>query len=170
MWLQPDSPEKQRLKHLDTSDPAEAVEVSPISAYETALSSPNLPRPEFTPKAATGFEEALAANPEVIVDGCEPTLTDRETANKVFNGDESDVTKSKAAAWLGDEGQERARVRRAFMDMFEWQDRNILAALRDFCSRLLLKGETQQVDRLLDAFSTRWCTCNPNHGFKAIGK
>ena len=170
MWLQPDSPEKQRLKHLDTSDPAEAVEVSPISAYETALSSPNLPRPEFTPKAATGFEEALAANPEVIVDGCEPTPADRETANKVFNGDEAVVLKSKAAAWLGDEGQERARIRRAFMDMFEWQDRNILAALRDFCSRLLLKGETQQVDRLLDAFSTRWCTCNPNHGFKAIGK
>lgn len=170
MWLQLDSPVKQRPRRLDTSDPAEAVEVSPISAYETALSSPNLPRPEFTPKAATGFEEVLADTREVKVDGCEPTLMNREIADKVFNGDESVVVKSKAAAWLGDEGQERARVRRAFMDMFEWHDKNILAALRDFCSRLLLKGETQQVDRLLDAFSTRWCTCNPNHGFKAIGK
>ena len=170
MWLQADSPEKQRPKRLDTSDPSDGAEVSPISAYETALSSPNLPRPEFTPVAATGFKQALATDPGVLVDECKPTPVDRETAIKVFNGDESVVVKSKAAAWLGDEGQERARIRRAYMDMFEWNDRNILAALRDLCSRLLLKGETQQVDRLLDAFSTRWCTCNPNHGFKAIGK
>src|SRR5204863_3919991 len=29
-------------------------------------------------------------------------------------------------------------------------------------------AESQQVDRILDAFAKRWCECNPNHGFKAI--
>lgn len=170
MWLQPDQANDELSRSLDTSHPTEVVEVSPISAYETALSSPNKPRPEFTPVATSQFGASVTDEPDVITDDFEPTSVDREVAAKVFHGDESVVAKSKAAAWLGDEGPERARIRQAFMDMFEWQDRNILAALRDFCTTLLLKGETQQVDRLLDALSSRWCTCNPNHGFKAIGK
>lgn len=32
------------------------------------------------------------------------------------------------------------------------------------------EGETQQVDRMLEAFSKRWCECNCNHGFKSFGK
>ena len=170
MWLQPDQANDDIPRSYDTSPPNETMEVSPISAYETASSSPNKPKPEFTPVATSQFVESVTIDPEVTIDHFEPTSGERETAAKVFHGDESVVLKSKAAAWLGDEGPERARLRRAFMDLFAWQDRNILAALRDFCSRLLLKGETQQVDRLLDALSSRWCTCNPNHGFKAIGK
>jgi Sec7-like guanine-nucleotide exchange factor len=56
------------------------------------------------------------------------------------------------------------------MAFFDWHLKNVLAALRDLCGHLILKGETQQVDRILDAFSVRWCRCNPNHGFKATGK
>lgn len=170
MWLQPGLSDEDLVKPLATLNREEPIEVSPVSAYETALSSPNQPKPGLSPLAIDQVGGNPTANPEVIVDECEPTPLDIERAGKVFNGDESLVAKAKAAAWLGDEGPERARVRRAYMEMFEWQDINILAALRDFCSRLLLKGETQQMDRLLDALSSRWCTCNPNHGFKANGK
>ena len=103
------------------------------------------------------------------MDGSAPSIENRELAKNIYNGEQSLIEKTKAAAWLGDEGPERARTRRAFMENFEWQNLNILAALRDLCSRLWLKAETQQVDRLLDAFSRRWCACNPNHGFKATG-
>ncbi|KAI4280493.1 MAG: hypothetical protein L6R38_004418 [Xanthoria sp. 2 TBL-2021] len=96
-----------------------------------------------------------------------PFREDKVLAQRVFEGDETLVSKAKAAAWLGEAGPDRARVRRAYMELFNWQNLNILAALRDFCGRLLLKGETQQVDRILDAFSTQWCACNANHGFKA---
>ena len=30
-----------------------------------------------------------------------------------------------------------------------------------------MKGETQQMDRMLYAFAKRWCECNSNHGFKS---
>jgi Sec7-like guanine-nucleotide exchange factor len=38
------------------------------------------------------------------------------------------------------------------------------------CERLVLRGETQQVDRIMVAFSHRWCEDNPNHGFKTSGR
>lgn len=99
-----------------------------------------------------------------------PFREDKVLAQRVYEGDESLTPKVKAAAWLGEAGPDRARVRRAYMELFDWQNLNILAALRDFCGRLLLKGETQQVDRILDAFSSQWCACNPHHGFKATGR
>ena len=170
MWLQPRVSDEALSRSVAAMNRTELTEVSPVSAYETALSSPNQPKPEISPVDVDQIRGDVKTNPEVIVDACEPTSVDQELAAKVFNGDENIVPKTKAAAWLGDEGSQRARIRRAYMDKFEWQDINILAALRDFCSKILLKGETQQVDRLLDALSSRWCKCNPNHGFKATGK
>lgn len=61
------------------------------------------------------------------------------------------------------------RARRAYMSMFDFSNMNILSAVRLLCGKLVLKGETQQVDRIVDAFSKRWCECNPNHGFKSAG-
>ena len=55
------------------------------------------------------------------------------------------------------------------MAMFDFSNMNILSAVRLLCGKLVLKGETQQVDRIVDAFSKRWCECNPNHGFKSAG-
>ena len=98
-----------------------------------------------------------------------PTEHDRLLAKQIYDGTNEEI-KPKAAPWLGDVGSERARVRRAYMELFDWQNLNILAGLRALCNRLFLKGETQQIDRILTAFSTRWCECNPNHGFKATGE
>ena len=96
-----------------------------------------------------------------------PTAADREQAQKLFDSQDEVVGNDPAAAWLGD--PDRASVREAYMDLFNWSNMHILAGLRSLCGRLVLKGETQQVDRVLDAFSSRWCRCNPNHGFKAAG-
>lgn len=98
-----------------------------------------------------------------------PTEHDRLLAKQIYDGTNEEI-KPKAAPWLGDVGSERGRVRRAYMELFDWQNLNILAGLRALCNRLFLKGETQQIDRILTAFSTRWCECNPNHGFKATGE
>lgn len=52
------------------------------------------------------------------------------------------------------------------MDLYDFKDKSIVASLRLVCNRLVLRAETQQVDRILVAFAKRWCDCNPNHGFK----
>ena len=97
------------------------------------------------------------------------SVEDKEAARRLFHG-EGDIGRGDIASWLGEAGPERATIRKAYMEHFDWQSMSILAALRGFCAHLKLKGETQQVDRLLDAISTRWCNCNPNHGFKATGR
>ncbi|KAJ8117309.1 hypothetical protein ONZ43_g4240 [Nemania bipapillata] len=102
--------------------------------------------------------------PEVTVG--EPTEDDRQKAQGIFDGDEDFIQKEKAAAWMGEEGPVRQRTLRAYMDLYDFENQSVLAALRQICSRLVFRAETQQVDRILVAFSKRWCDCNPNHGFK----
>lgn len=95
---------------------------------------------------------------------------DREQALKIFENRDENLDPGEVSAWLGDAGDERDRVRVAYMSLFDWTKVDILSALRGLCARIALKGETQQVDRMLDAFSRRWCECNCNHGFKSCGK
>lgn len=165
--------EKDRIENAKLC--VEAGEMSPASDYHSASSAVH-------PLKAAGKDEVEfpVSDPKVsgesatlkteLSDSTRPTVDEVSQARLLFSGDEFLVPKETAAAWLGEPTPDRARVRQAYMELYNWQDLNILAALRDLCSRLYLKGEAQQVDRVLDAFSTRWCACNPNHGFKAIGK
>ncbi|KAJ5555488.1 hypothetical protein N7461_003958 [Penicillium sp. DV-2018c] len=130
--------------------------ISTVSHYQTAANTPLIEQEE---PAST--DEGPG---EAIEDG--PTAADREQAQKLFDSQDQVVGNDPAAAWLGDPN--RAMIREAYMQLFNWSNLNIVAALRVLCDRLELKGETQQVDRVLDAFSTRWCDCNPSHGFKAV--
>ena len=99
-----------------------------------------------------------------------PVEVDRERAKMIFDGNEDFIPKDKAAAWMGEEGPARSLTLVAYMELYNFSNLNILAALRNVCNRLVLKAESQQVDRILDAFAKRWCQCNSNHGFKATGK
>ncbi|OGE54114.1 hypothetical protein PENARI_c006G08659 [Penicillium arizonense] len=135
--------------------------VSEASQYQTAANTPLIEQEE--PKAAPDTADSTDGPGEAIEDG--PTAADREQAQKLFDSQDEVVGSEPAAAWLGD--PDRAMIREAYMRLFNWSNLNIVAALRALCERLVLKGETQQVDRVLDAFSTRWCDCNPSHGFKA---
>ncbi|KAJ5116465.1 hypothetical protein N7456_000813 [Penicillium angulare] len=140
----------------------ESPAVSEASHYQTASTTPVIESEE--PKSAFDDTEDKMDGPgEAVEDG--PTASDREQAQKLFESQDQVVGSEPAAAWLGD--PDRASVREAYMRLFNWSNLNILAALRAMCERLVLKGETQQVDRVLDAFSNRWCDCNPSHGFKA---
>ncbi|KAK4612205.1 PH and SEC7 domain-containing protein [Fulvia fulva] len=101
--------------------------------------------------------------PEFVDEGAEY----RERARKIFEGDEEDVPRGDAAAWLGERNTLSKRTLEAYMQLFDFYGMNILASLKMLCSKLTLKGETQQFDRIITALSARWCQCNSNHGFKA---
>ncbi|KAL9009062.1 MAG: hypothetical protein Q9173_005877 [Seirophora scorigena] len=168
VWLRPERSAEDLRKLAEASPVVKAAET--LKGNTGRPTSSRRSRVPVTVKTDPGTSTSAFSNPtSPDFDGTLPLREDRVLAQRVFEGDEVLVSKPKAAAWLGEEGADRARVRRAYMELFDWQNLNILAALRDFCSRLLLKGETQQVDRILDAFSSRWCVCNPNHGFKATG-
>ena len=91
----------------------------------------------------------------------------KERARRIFEGDERDITRMEAAAWLGELKTYNKQVLDAYMQMFDFAGMNVLSTLRTLCGKLVLKGETQQFDRIITALSSRWCECNPNHGFKA---
>ena len=134
--------------------------ITPSTRYHSATS---LPLPSVT--LEKDHEKSLEAIlPSSMVDeGAEY----RERGRKIYEGDEEDVTQAEAASWLGEKNTLSTRTLQAFMHLFEFSGLNVLSALRVLCGKLVLKGETQQFDRIIMAFSTRWCECNPNHGFKA---
>lgn len=169
VYLEPIKPPDGQGRMAESGKPPEAEQVSPVSEYHSASSTLRIPQISDSNKFLERPPDIVTNEPSPDCDPTMPTIEGRFQAKKIYDGDESFLLKAKAAAWLGEADLERTRVRRAYMELFDWQNINVLAALRDFCSRLILKGETQQVDRLLDAFSSRWCACNPNHGFKATG-
>lgn len=169
VYLEPIKPSDGQGGMAESDQTPEAEQVSPISEYHSAASTLHIPELNDSKNGLERPPDIVTNEPSPDSDLAVPTAEDRIQAKKIYDGDESFLLQVKAAAWLGEADAERTRVRRAYMELFDWQNLNILAALRDFCSRLLLKGETQQVDRILDAFSSRWCACNPNHGFKATG-
>jgi hypothetical protein len=179
VWVEPSSSEE----HLGASNldlPSKATISSRASGstdtvYQSATSLPMLHVDEQDEGGASSHLDSTSTEAPQARQGstldATMTLSDaRERAQKIYDGNEDFVPKEKAAAWMGDESPIRSRTLIAYMKLYEFANLNILAALRSVCNRLVLKAESQQVDRILDAFAGRWCQCNPNHGFKVTGK
>ncbi|KAK5126330.1 hypothetical protein LTR85_010566 [Meristemomyces frigidus] len=137
------------------------------SVYHSATSLP-LPSVQIDgkelPRKSTDTATPRALPPSPLADvGAEYN----ERARRIYEGDEEDVDKAEAASWLGENNTLSTRTLHAYMQLFDFAALNILSALRTLANKLLLKGETQQFDRIITAMSARWCECNPNHGFKA---
>ena len=184
VWLEPSSSEED-LTSANLALPKKTADVSARNsgstetAYKSATSLPIVQidgedeseanEPARGRRLMTAVE-AIRSLDELPQDSTSPLEGDRERAKKIYDGNEDFIQKEKAAAWMGEEGPSRSRTLVAYMELYDFSNLNILAALRNMCGRLVLKGESQQVDRILDAFAKRWCQCNPNHGFKVTGK
>lgn len=94
----------------------------------------------------------------------------KKKARQIFDNTDDEVDSSNAGPWLGEAGPDREHVRKAYMELFDWVNQDILESLRGLCDRIALKGETQQMDRVVDSFAKRWCECNPAHAFRSSGK
>ncbi|GAB7352140.1 hypothetical protein MBLNU459_g2630t1 [Dothideomycetes sp. NU459] len=116
-------------------------------------------------RASVDIARSMSSAPS-SVNPDEPTSEDKERAKQIYDGDEGFLLKGEAAAWLGERKPASGRALVAYMALFNWSGQNILSAMRSLCGRLVLKGESQQVDRVLDAFAQRWDQCNQNNGFK----
>ncbi|KAI2471597.1 hypothetical protein F4781DRAFT_386767 [Annulohypoxylon bovei var. microspora] len=140
-----------------------------MSTFPSSLNKPNNGLPSVKVDGVEDSPKIVGSpldEPEVSVG--EPTEDDRQKAQKIFDGSEDFIQKEKAASWMGEEGVVRQRTLSAYMELYDFTNQSVLTALRQICSRLILRAETQQVDRILVAFSSRWCNCNPNHGFKTM--
>lgn len=143
----------------------ESVMHSPTvdSEYQSATSLPLL---HVDADDAAGAPDASPAGEDA--DPLQPTAADHERAQQMLDqqGEFSNPAKAMDVLHQADAAGERAR--RAYLAQYDFASLSILQALRDLCNRIALKGETQQVDRILSTFARRWCDCNPRHGFKAV--
>ena len=173
--LQPETLSSVRRGSSSKDHVASPVNSSPLpSDSELSLykSAPSTPLASYFENAATTDASPtinITSSPQNI-QGPPPSEDDQEQALKIFENRDEKLDPGEVSAWLGDADDGRERIRMAYMNLFDWTNVDILSALRGLCARIALKGETQQVDRMLEAFSKRWCDCNRNHGFKSSGK
>ncbi|RDL32563.1 Sec7 protein [Venustampulla echinocandica] len=173
-WSEPDDegPRDSNHKLPKGEQPSRTNSGSTDTIYKSATSLPivqiegEVQVDASGPQLLTEAEAVMPLDEPTPIDPKAPTEDDRERAKKIYDGNEDFIQKEKAAAWMGEEGALRSRVLTAYLELYEFSNLNILAALRIMCGRLVLKAESQQVDRILDTFAKRWCQCNPNHGFK----
>ncbi|TQS38608.1 hypothetical protein Golomagni_00883 [Golovinomyces magnicellulatus] len=181
VWLEPSSSEEEESipSQLDTSEcvlsnldqirshskssTQESIASIPDSLVDEKLNSNKPHENKITPKEPI-ISEAYKGDQDEVDD---TAIKEIEISRQIFEGIQDVIPKHKAAAWLGEEERSRAKVLEAYFGLYNFTNLNILAALRNLCGRLILKAESQQVDRILLAFSHRWSECNPCHGFKS---
>lgn len=72
--------------------------------------------------------------------------------------------------WIGNGKPCSNSILESYMMLFDFKDLFLEQAFRNLCSKLHLKGETQQIDRILSQFSIRYFECNPRCIFGTSGK
>ncbi|KAI7877491.1 hypothetical protein K492DRAFT_171645 [Lichtheimia hyalospora FSU 10163] len=177
----PDTPPQSSSPEISLSKTANAMGISAETASEkvelgTCLSPPPPRRPMNQRRKRSFHGQQVAIDnepnqakdttvlPEIRLDQQQSQPRDSEArfaSQKIWNGDESFVTKERAAEWLGQGKPLNARALEYYMDNFDFKTMRIDSAFRKLCSKLYFKAEAQQIDRILEAFARRFWHCNP---------
>lgn len=88
----------------------------------------------------------------------------QEIAAKLYQEDFVLIVPEEYTQFLAALDPESAIIRQHYMDMFTW-DANLLALTRMLCRKLYLKGESQEIDRILSAFTKLYLKQHPANAF-----
>ena len=98
------------------------------------------------------------------------TTTAEEYAQRIWDEDETVYENLELVVeWIGNGEPSGNAILQSYMAHFDFTDVELEQAFRSLCSKLHFKGETQQIDRVLLEFSTRYFECNPDCVLKSIG-
>ncbi|KAF9123976.1 hypothetical protein BGW39_008552 [Mortierella sp. 14UC] len=156
-----------------THTPIEDGTTSEVSVPLTArrMSTPMLQIPEAS-RAASSSAEVTVKFTSLVLDPPMPTspkeTTDDlayKTAKRCFTEDESFLKREEISCYLGAAKPFNRRVVTHYMNHFDFAGKRLDGAFRQLCLKLMLKGETQEVDRVLEAFAQRYIDCNPQSIF-----
>ncbi|XP_026858606.2 cytohesin-2 [Electrophorus electricus] len=73
---------------------------------------------------------------------------------------EEGLNKTAIGNFLGEREEFHLKILKCFVDLHEFSDLNLVQALRQFLWSFRLPGEAQKIDRMMEAFAQRYCTCN----------
>ena len=80
----------------------------------------------------------------------------------VFLYNTKGLNKVSIGSYLGGGIQFNIEVLNEFGNLFDFTGQNLDQALRQFLQSFRLPGEAQKIDRMMECFASRYCTCNPN--------
>ncbi|XP_051940601.1 cytohesin 4b isoform X2 [Hippocampus zosterae] len=75
---------------------------------------------------------------------------------------EEGLNKTAIGEFLGERDELHLQTLKAFVELHEFSDLNLVQALRQFLWSFRLPGEAQKIDRMMEAFAARYCECNVN--------
>ncbi|XP_067879278.1 PH and SEC7 domain-containing protein 1-like [Heterodontus francisci] len=111
--------------------------------------------------AETGVAGATTALKVLLANGSTP---DREVAkslaSKLYNLD--GFTRTCVAPYLGKNTEFSQIMAEEYLHLFDFSEMALDQALRKFLKAFVLTGETQERERVLNHFSTRYKQCNPH--------
>ncbi|XP_044535617.1 cytohesin-4 isoform X1 [Gracilinanus agilis] len=82
-----------------------------------------------------------------------------EIAQFLYKGE--GLNKTAIGDYLGERDPFNLKILQAFVDLHEFANLHLVQALRQFLWSFRLPGEAQKIDRMMEAFATRYCLCNP---------
>uniref|UniRef100_A0A8C5CC20 Cytohesin 3 n=1 Tax=Gadus morhua TaxID=8049 RepID=A0A8C5CC20_GADMO len=85
--------------------------------------------------------------------------TPEDIAQFLYKGE--GLNKTVIGDYLGERDDFNIKVLQAFVELHEFADLNLVQALRQFLWSFRLPGEAQKIDRMMEAFASRYCGCNP---------
>ncbi|CAH6720425.1 hypothetical protein CLIB1444_03S11606 [[Candida] jaroonii] len=88
----------------------------------------------------------------------------KDIALKLYKEEFVSVQPEEYIQFLASTDEESVQIRSYYMDLFKW-DANLLKATRTLCSKLYLKGESQEIDRILTSFTKSYIKQNPVNVF-----
>ncbi|PHZ14412.1 SEC7-like protein [Rhizopus microsporus ATCC 52813] len=92
-----------------------------------------------------------------------------EYARRIWEHDETVYDDlSHIVEWIGNGEASSHAILTYYMAYFDFKSVKLEQAFRMLCSKLHLRGETQQIDRILYAFADRYFQCNPQCIFGTI--
>ncbi|XP_033840265.2 cytohesin-1-like isoform X1 [Periophthalmus magnuspinnatus] len=85
--------------------------------------------------------------------------TSDDIARFLYKGE--GLNKTAIGDYLGEREELNLRVLQSFVSLHEFSDLHLVQALRQFLWSFRLPGEAQKIDRMMEAFAGRYCSCNP---------
>lgn len=138
----PPSPPMSDNKHLHTTYPVSEAYVDNTANNASATEKPQIQE-----------EDTMT-----------PEQEQKDIALKLFNEDFVSIQPEEYTQFLAANDAESTKIREYYMGLFHW-DANLLTSTRMLCSKLYLKGESQEIDRILSSFTKSYIKQHPSNVF-----
>lgn len=137
---------------LDYSQNTRKVSASDSTALSDSVSKPD--------------DETLNGNDKDGVPEPAPPSTNefKEIATRLFNEDFVLIVPEEYTQFLASQDADSAVIREYYMDLFTW-DASLMKSTRMLCLKLYLKGESQEIDRILSSFTKSYIKQHPVNVF-----